>query len=133
MNNAALAGGRQKQRTLENLEMQVDDSPHQSPFHDSKNHRFLLGTLLAVVLLGISADYFTEKHIEHACVSLIHWVELHPVMGIFAVIVVYIWATVLFIPGIGALLLTPNESRLDPFSHIFFAFVDRSTPLFTIR
>lgn len=64
-----------------------------------RNRRLLLGFLLATALLVIAVDYCTNRRIEQACVAFIDWVEENPVEGIFAVICVYILATILFVPG----------------------------------
>ena len=66
---------------------------------NSRKKKVLLGLILALILAGIALDYVTNRYIEHACVSFIHWVEAHPFLGIMAVIVVYALATILFIPG----------------------------------
>ena len=61
--------------------------------------RAFLGIFLALALSFIAIDYFTERRIEHACLAFISWVELHPFLGVLAVICVYTVATILFIPG----------------------------------
>lgn len=66
---------------------------------NSRKKKALLGLTLALALTGIALDYFTTRRIEHACVAFIHWVEVHPFLGILAVIGVYTVATILFIPG----------------------------------
>ena len=61
--------------------------------------RIVLTTLLVLALMAIAVDYFTNRRIEAACVGFIHWVEIHPIKGVLAVIVVYTLATILFVPG----------------------------------
>ncbi|CAB9506090.1 transmembrane protein 41A [Seminavis robusta] len=66
---------------------------------NGRRQRVILGLLLVVALAAIALDYFTKRRIEKACLGFIHWVEVHPLLGVLAVICVYALATILFIPG----------------------------------
>lgn len=64
-----------------------------------RRNRLILGAILALTLIGIAIDYFTQRKVENACFAFIHWVEANPLLGVVAVIGVYTLATILFIPG----------------------------------
>jgi len=64
-----------------------------------RRRRGFLVFFFAMAFMAIAVDYMTERRIEHACTNFIHWVEVHPLWGVLAVICVYIVATILFIPG----------------------------------
>lgn len=59
---------------------------------------FVLVTL-AVILLFLVIDAMTEQRVKKASVGFVAWVAEHPFLGILAVIIVYIFATVLFVPA----------------------------------
>ena len=79
----------------------MDEEPTMRERDDSsiRRKRAFLGIFLALALVFIAIDYFTERRIEHACLAFIAWVAEHPMWGILAVICVYTLATILFIPG----------------------------------
>jgi hypothetical protein len=56
-------------------------------------------TALAVFLGLILYDALTEERVKKASVDFVGWVEDHPFLGILAVILAYIVATVLFVPA----------------------------------
>jgi uncharacterized integral membrane protein len=56
-------------------------------------------TALAVFLALILYDAFTEQRVKKASVDFVGWVEEHPFLGVIAVILAYIVATVLFVPA----------------------------------
>ena len=56
-------------------------------------------TALAVLLALILHDAFTEQRVKKASVDFVGWVEDHPFLGVIAVILAYIVATVLFVPA----------------------------------
>ena len=64
-----------------------------------RRQRIAVTSLLVLALLAIAVDYFTSRRIEQACINFIHWIEVHPLQGMLAVIVVYTLATILFVPG----------------------------------
>ena len=53
----------------------------------------------ACMLIFVIVDAMTDKRLEKASSRFVEWVALHPLMGILAVILVYITATVCFVPG----------------------------------
>jgi hypothetical protein len=56
-------------------------------------------TALAVFLGLILYDASTEQRVKIASVDFIGWVEDHPFLGVLAIILAYIVATVLFVPA----------------------------------
>lgn len=58
----------------------------------------VIGAVLLIVV-AVTVDAFTDKRLETAFSSFVDWVAHHPVRGTFAVILVYIAATVCFVPG----------------------------------
>jgi hypothetical protein len=56
-------------------------------------------TALAVFLGLILYDALTEQRVKKASVDFVGWVEDHPFLGVLAVILAYIVATVLFVPA----------------------------------
>jgi hypothetical protein len=61
--------------------------------------RTILLILLSITIILIIVDTRTTKYIETFSLSFMDWLSIHPVFGIFVVILVYIVATILFIPG----------------------------------
>jgi uncharacterized membrane protein YdjX (TVP38/TMEM64 family) len=53
----------------------------------------------ALIITFVVVDAFTEKRIEQASGRFVDWVALHPGLGVLAVIVVYMLATICFVPG----------------------------------
>ena len=53
----------------------------------------------ACLLCFVIVDAMTGKRLETASSRFVEWVALHPLMGILAVILVYITATICFVPG----------------------------------
>jgi hypothetical protein len=56
-------------------------------------------TALAVILALLLADALTEQRVKKASIDFVGWVEEHPFLGVIAVILAYIVATVLFVPA----------------------------------
>jgi hypothetical protein len=56
-------------------------------------------TALAVILALILYDALTEQRVKEASVGFVGWVEEHPFLGVLAVILAYILATILFVPA----------------------------------
>jgi hypothetical protein len=61
--------------------------------------RVAIISALAVFLALILYDALTEQRVKKASVGFVGWVEYHPFLGVLAVIVAYIVATVLFVPA----------------------------------
>lgn len=59
--------------------------------------------IIAAVLVGfivfVIVDSLTNKHIQSAIDSFLTWIEENPIPGFFLFMVVYFFATVLFVPG----------------------------------
>ena len=62
-------------------------------------------TRIAVLVIGlvvvtlVSVDAMTTRYLEDAVAAFVEWLALHPVAGVGSVILVYIVATVCFVPG----------------------------------
>ncbi len=69
--------------------------------HEQRDQRIRIS--LTIVLAGVVSfvviDSFTNQYIHSLLVAFINWVKENPSLGVFAVIWVYIIATVLFVPG----------------------------------
>jgi hypothetical protein len=61
--------------------------------------RVVVLTALAVFLTLILYDALTEQRVKKASVGFVGWIEIHPFLGVLAVILAYIVATVLFVPA----------------------------------
>jgi hypothetical protein len=61
--------------------------------------RMILLIVLPITIFLIFVDSRTTKYLETFTTSFMDWLSIHPVSGIFVVILVYIVATILFIPG----------------------------------
>lgn len=86
--------------TFEIMQQQQEwNPPNTTNNNNDRRNRIIVSFLLLIALLLIAIDYFTNRRIEHACLSFIAWIEGHPIQGILAVIVVYTIATILFVPG----------------------------------
>ena len=70
--------------------------------NDGQHIKYLkacIGVILLSCLLYVIFDTMNEKHIENVMLDFLTWVEQHPYQGMLAVILVYIAATILFVPG----------------------------------
>jgi len=54
---------------------------------------------MALMIAAVTYDAFTARRLEAAVTQFVAWLALHPYAGVLAVIVVYIIATVCFVPG----------------------------------
>lgn len=61
--------------------------------------RLLVVGVLLTALVFVVIDSFGPGHIHSAVLDFLGWVEEHPGRGVLAVIIVYIVATILFVPG----------------------------------
>jgi hypothetical protein len=61
--------------------------------------RFAIGFSLMSVLLFVVIDAMGDRKVEATLLEFLKWVEEYPFDGVLAVIVVYIFATILFVPG----------------------------------
>lgn len=58
-----------------------------------------VGLMFVALIVFLIVDSTNKMYIVHAMQDFLHWVEDNPVEGIFAFIIVYFVATILFIPG----------------------------------
>jgi len=79
-----------------------DDDPRHGQAADERRQKRLR---IAVVVIGalfltlVTADAFTTRYLEQAVAAFVEWLAGHPAAGVLAVILVYIVATVCFVPG----------------------------------
>ena len=84
------------------------------PFHSSRDDGLIdvdnderrdrrIRIVLTVCLVGFLAfvviDSFTNQWIQGILIGFINWVTQNPSLGVLAVVLVYVLATVLFVPG----------------------------------
>jgi uncharacterized membrane protein YdjX (TVP38/TMEM64 family) len=76
-------------------------TPLSEPRNESQQRWLRIVVLIAgaVIITFVIVDAMTAKRLETECTHFVEWVALHPVPGILAVILVYIVATVCFVPG----------------------------------
>jgi len=74
-----------------------------TPIHQSDWRRYIVrfsvGLLLVVSVIYVVVDFCGDRKIESLLVAFLEWTHEHPYRGIVAVILCYIIATVLFVPG----------------------------------
>jgi len=69
--------------------------------NDRKNRiqKIIIGLLLVAFVIYVIIDSATTKYIQSGVLSFLEWIENNPIPGFFVFMVVYFFATVLFIPG----------------------------------
>ena len=65
----------------------------------TSSRRTSLTLLLLALIALLILDSFTTKYTEHWVLSFLDWVAAHPFLGVLAIVVVYIVATICFVPG----------------------------------
>mmetsp|Transcript_23452 Transcript_23452/g.38813 ORF Transcript_23452/g.38813 Transcript_23452/m.38813 type:complete len:323 (+) Transcript_23452:50-1018(+) len=84
------------------LDQNINEESSTTPPASSTKNKWLR-ILLALVLIGILVfviiDSFTNRHVTTALRNFMEWVQIHPFQGALAVVLVYIVATVFFVPG----------------------------------
>lgn len=65
----------------------------------SRNKKIIIGLLLVGFIVFVIVDSFTTKYVKTAIDSFLTWIEANPVPGFFVFMVVYFFATILFVPG----------------------------------
>lgn len=77
-----------------------EDIAEQLPSQQQQRHlRIYMVVLLAIIIALVIIDAKTTKYLELFYTSLMDWLSSHLLLGIFVVIIIYIIATILFIPG----------------------------------
>lgn len=61
--------------------------------------RIVVVTIGALLVTLVTVDALTTRYLEQAITAFVEWLAQHPVAGVGAVILVYIIATVCFVPG----------------------------------
>ena len=78
------------------------EEPRQAPTPPSERSsrlRTFLVVLLSSTIVLIFIDAQTTRYLETLYTSLVDWLSSHVLFGIFVIILIYILATILFIPG----------------------------------
>merc|ERR1712226_682635 len=83
--------------------MDLEDPTTTEPQETNNKNRRLLKIVVGLLLLGfiiyVIVDSFTTAYIRTGIQAFLEWIEANPVPGFFIFMVVYLIATVLFIPG----------------------------------
>lgn len=73
--------------------------PRNSSSASPDRMRIVVVILLVCFLLFIIVDSLRDRHVESTILKFMGWVEQNPHQGMLTVILVYIIATILFVPG----------------------------------
>ena len=78
-----------------------DDQRHGEAADERRQKRLRIAVVVigAVLIALVTADAFTTQYLEQAVAAFVEWLAGHPAAGVLAVILVYIVATVCFVPG----------------------------------
>mmetsp|Transcript_20741 Transcript_20741/g.23826 ORF Transcript_20741/g.23826 Transcript_20741/m.23826 type:complete len:144 (-) Transcript_20741:833-1264(-) len=82
----------------------VNESPNFSErerisLQKSRRTKIVAALILTASLAFVIIDSFGDRKLELLVSKFLEWVERHPYEGILAVIIVFVVATVLFVPG----------------------------------
>lgn len=66
---------------------------------NNRMKKIIVGTLLLAFVVYVIVDSLTTGYIRSGVKTFLEWIEANPVPGFFVFMVVYLIATVLFIPG----------------------------------
>lgn len=66
---------------------------------NSRAKKIIFGLLLLAFVIYVIVDSLTTGYIRTAIQTFLKWIEANPVPGVFIFVVVYLVATVLFVPG----------------------------------
>lgn len=87
----------------ENTQEQQNKAPLTLEEEAAKRKAYYKKAFFAVILVAfiayVIADSLTTKHVVGAVEDFLDWIEANPIAGIFVFVVVYVVATVFFIPG----------------------------------
>jgi uncharacterized membrane protein YdjX (TVP38/TMEM64 family) len=83
-------------RRTANGEEFTEQLPSQQQHRSLKKY---IVVLLSIIIALAIIDAKTTKYLETFYMTLIDWLSSHLLLGIFVVIIIYIIATILFIPG----------------------------------
>ena len=77
--------------------------PLYEPTRNTRSRTYVLRLLIALLLLScityVIIDFRGDRKVESILIAFLEWTHEHPYKGIIAVILCYIVATVLFVPG----------------------------------
>jgi len=87
----------------QNTQEQQNKAPLTLEDEAAKRKAYYKKAFFAVILVAfiayVIADSLTTKHVVGAVEDFLDWIEANPIAGIFVFVVVYVVATVFFIPG----------------------------------
>jgi len=87
----------------QNTQEQQNKAPLTLEEEAAKRKAYYKKAFFAVILVAfiayVIADSLTTKHVVGAVEDFLDWIEANPIAGIFVFVVVYVVATVFFIPG----------------------------------
>jgi len=76
-----------------------EPQPNNKRCNNRRLFKIAVGLLLLAFIIYVIVDSFTTAYIRTGIQTFLEWIEANPVPGIFIFMVVYLIATVLFIPG----------------------------------
>jgi len=76
-----------------------DEGSAQTEERRQKRIRIAVLSIGALLVTLVTVDALTTRYLEQAVSAFVEWLAQHPVAGVGAVILVYIIATVCFVPG----------------------------------
>lgn len=84
----------------------------------ARNKKIVIGVLLVAFVIFVVVDSLTTGYVRSGIDSFLQWIEANPIPGFFVFMVVYLVATVLFVPGsiltLGAGFVFANAFGLGP-------------------
>lgn len=90
--------------TRTSTEILIDDESNSDNNESTMNKwycslKFYVGLLLLGFVIYVIIDSVTNKYVRDGLESFLQWIEENPLSGFFLFVIVYIVATLLFIPG----------------------------------
>jgi uncharacterized membrane protein YdjX (TVP38/TMEM64 family) len=94
------AYGNEESRTTNDEDVAEQLPSQQQQQQQQQRHlRISMAVFLSIIIALVIIDAKTTKYLELFYTSLMDWLSSHLLLGIFVVIIIYIIATILFIPG----------------------------------
>jgi uncharacterized membrane protein YdjX (TVP38/TMEM64 family) len=82
-----------------------DDDDNEEDNNKSNNNKYgcikkiIVGLILLGFIIFVIIDSLTNKYVQTTILQFLNWVEDNPILGVLAFMLVYLIATVFFIPG----------------------------------